>query len=92
VPKPTVRKNSPAQVQVTIAPIGGTRESNVCPGITKGSADCTAAEAAAAALGSTFVGPEAAFEKKPLTKEASPEDSVVSISLLETGLCAKRSI
>jgi hypothetical protein len=58
----------------------------------KGSADWTAAEAAAAALGSTFVGPEAAFANTPFTNDASPEDRVVSTSWPDTGLRAARSI
>jgi hypothetical protein len=62
------------------------------PGTLKGSADWTAAEAAAAAFGSTLVGPEADLEKTPLTKDASPDERVVSTSWPETGLRAARSI
>jgi hypothetical protein len=60
--------------------------------MTKGAADCTAAEALAPASGSTFVGPVAAWAKMPLTKEASPEERVVSTSALVRGLRAARSI
>jgi hypothetical protein len=80
VPNPTVAKNSTAHVTVTTAPIGGTRESSRWPGITKGAADWTAADASAAALGSTLVGPDACFAKTPFTKDASPPESVVSRS------------
>lgn len=51
-----------------------------CPGTTKGAADWTADEAAAAALGSTLVGPLAEVENTPLTKDASPDERVVSTS------------
>lgn len=90
VPKPTAAKNMPVHTLVTTRPMG--KNASVWPGTTKGSADCTAAEADAAACGSTFVGPEAARAKTPFTKEASPDESVVSTSSLVTGLRAARSI
>jgi len=90
VPPPTTRKNRPAQIVVMVTPIG--EISMDCPGTTKGAADWTADEAAAAALGSTLVGPLAEVENTPLTKDASPEESVVSTSWPVTGLRAARSI
>lgn len=78
VPPPTTRKNRPAQMVVMVTPIG--EISMDCPGTTKGAADWTADEAAAAALGSTLVGPLAEVENTPLTKDASPDERVVSTS------------
>jgi hypothetical protein len=90
VPPPTARKKPAVQTQVTTRPTG--KNARLVPGTTKGSADWTAEEAAAAALGSTFVGPDADFAKTPFTKDASPEERVVSTSWPETGLRAARSI
>jgi len=90
VPAPTATKNKNAQVDVIMRPIGET--SRRWPGTTNGAADWTAAEALAPASGSTFVGPEAALAKTPLTKDASPDESVVSTSWFERGLRAVRSI
>jgi hypothetical protein len=78
VPPPTTMKNIPAHTQAIARPIGAI--SMAWPGTLKGSADWTAAEAAAAAFGSTLVGPEADLEKTPLTKDASPDERVVSTS------------
>jgi hypothetical protein len=90
VPPPTAMKKPAVQIEVTTRPTG--KKARLCPGTTKGSADWTAAEAAAAALGSTLDGPLADFAKTPLTNEASPEDKVVSTSAPETGFLAARSI
>lgn len=68
------------------------KKARLWPGTTKGAADWTAAEALAAASGSTFVGPDAAFDKTPFTKDASFEESVVSTNWPERGLRAARSI
>jgi hypothetical protein len=76
---------------VIMTPMGET-SLMVWPGTTKGAADWTAAEAEAAACGSTLVGPEADFAKTPLTNEASPEERVVSTSSPVVGLRAARSI
>jgi len=90
VPPPTAKKNPAVHTEEMTSPTG--KNARLCPGTTKGSADCTAAEALAAASGSTFVGPEAARAKTPLTKDASFEARVVSTSWLVRVLRAARSI
>lgn len=90
VPRPTASIKKRAHIEVTTRPIG--KNASAVPGMMKGAAEETAADAEAAASGLAFVGPLAALAKTPLTNDASEEESVVSTSSLVTGLRAARSI
>lgn len=87
MPNPTARKKNSAQTDVTTSPIG--KKARVVPGMTNGAADWAAADADAAAFGPVFV---EALAKTPLTKDASPEDSVAATFSFVMGLRAARSI